>query len=105
MNFKNIATAALIAASVLCVADAVAPKKAEARTCFKVNQGAALCSKYIGKNEAGSKLYNVGYVQGNKEVAFRVACRGNYARNWESYGNLSHGQVEALAQYFCRLPG
>ena len=83
----------------------VAPQKAEARHCLPINHDAALCSDYIGQNEAGSALYDVAYVHGNKDVRFRVACRGNYARNWESYGHFTHSETETLAQYFCRLPG
>ena len=105
MNFKNIFAGAVIATSILCVADAVAPKKAQARHCFPINHDAALCSDYIGQNEAGSALYDVAYVHGNKDVKFRVACRGNYARNWQSYGHFTHSETETLAQYFCRLPG
>ena len=105
MNFKNIFAGAVIATSILCVADAVAPKEAQARHCFPINHDAALCSDYIGQNEAGSALYDVAYVHGNKDVKFRVACRSNYARNWESYGHFTHSETETLAQYFCKLPG
>ena len=100
---KNIFTAAVIATSILCVADVVAPQKAEARTCVTFGPG-ALCNSYEYSNRHG-QVYQVGYANGHEKFGGQVVCNGrNYVAHQGTKYNMAEGQVRWVVEEFCALP-
>ena len=101
-NLKALAATALVAATTL-----VAAPSAQARTCFDLparHGGGAICNSYQGSNRNGDSVYRLGYSNGRgAETGMTVICRGSYAVNWESNGNMSYSYTNTLADYFCAI--
>ena len=101
---KNIFTAALIATSILCVADAVTPKKAEAKTCMNFDAG-RLCNQYQHQNKYGNEVYGMWYYANDGEFFGQVACDGrNYVAHDGVRKGLRSDQVRYVVEEFCALP-
>ncbi|QIN96989.1 hypothetical protein [Synechococcus phage S-H34] len=100
MNFKSIATAAVIGLSTLAT-------PAEARfadsDCELIGTGAVLCIRLEDKR-AGYSQWEVGYISPDnteKEV-FSITCEGKSLVRWNSYGTMSEGRADRFARSFCR---
>lgn len=102
-NFKNIFAAAIIATAGLCVADVVAPQKADARDCGDFGPG-ALCNSYQHSNRYG-QVYRVGYANGHEKFGADVVCDGRNLVTWQGEKqNMTEAQVRWVVTEFCALP-
>lgn len=101
---KNIFTAAVIATSILCVADVVAPQKADAKTCMNFDAG-RLCNEYQHQNKYGQEVYSMWYYAHDGEFYGQVACAGrNYVAHDGYREGLRRDQVRYVVEEFCALP-
>ena len=101
MNFKTLALGSVIALGSIFGG----VQSAEARTCFDILDGEAhLCNSYEYSNAYGD-VYTVGYADdlGN-QTGMTITCRGDYAVDWKSTGNMSYDYLDTVADYFCALP-
>jgi len=99
MNFKALATVALIGA-----ASIIGGGEANAETCFQVQRsGCYLCNTYRGSTSAGDN-YTLGYSINGISEGMTVTCRGTRVVDWSSYGDMTQLGAERLADYFCALP-
>ena len=80
------------------------PNSAEAKTCFDVLDGKAhLCNSYEYSTSKGD-VYILGYADNTgAETGMTVTCRGSYAVDWKSDGNMDYDYLDTLADYFCSL--
>lgn len=100
MNFKSIATAAVIGLSTLAT-------PAEARfadsDCEIIGTGSFYCLKLTGRSGSVSE-WELGYISADKteKELFSITCDGKRTVRWNSYGNMSEGRATRIAESFCR---
>ena len=103
-NIKKTILTAVAGFGVSLAGLAFIPNSAEARTCFDILGGKAhLCNSYKTTNSYGD-VYTLGYADNTgAETGMTVTCRGSYAVDWNSSGNMDYDYLDTLADYFCAL--
>lgn len=96
---KSLTTVSLLAMAM----SAIAPQKAEARTCIDFGPG-ALCNSYQYSNRYG-QVYLVGYANNNEVFGGEVICDDRNLVTWTGKKQyMTEGQVRWVVTNFCALP-
>lgn len=100
MNFKSIATAAVIGLTTF-----AAPAEAsfDSSDCKMFNDNSIMCASVVARMGSATE-WKVAYSNGTGSVkeVFNIVCIGKRLDTWRSYGTMGRPAAESFSHSFCR---
>lgn len=96
MNFKSIATAAVIGLSTLATPAEASPD------CKMFNDNSIMCASVVSRTGSATE-WMVAYSNGTGSVkeVFNIVCDGNRLAAWRSYGTMGRPAARSFSHSFC----